>query len=173
MDIIIFVYWETCPEIWPKSFKNKRSYNISKHLVKKRRLLFLAPWTLNLRILGIFENESCSSRWEKSNGVYPIEIGLTVLEISGGGAESAPHQSTSSRNPISNRVNINGCFMKRKYALPFRRANAFSSLIKHFLRIVVLVLLWMNKRTWWRKKTILFNNVTTTILLRFNRLVKL
>ena len=60
---------------------------------KKRRLLFLAPWTPNLRIFGIFENGSCSSRREKSNGVYPIKIGLAVLEISGGGeAESAPHQ---------------------------------------------------------------------------------
>ena len=27
------VYWETCPEIWPKSFKKQRSSNISKHLV--------------------------------------------------------------------------------------------------------------------------------------------
>ena len=58
-------YWETCPEIWPKSFKKQRSYNISKHLVKKCRLLFLATWTPNLRIFGIFENGSCSSRREK------------------------------------------------------------------------------------------------------------
>ena len=56
---------------------------------KKRRILFLAPWTPNFRIFWIFENGSCSSRWGKSNGVYPIEIGLTVLEISRG-AESAP-----------------------------------------------------------------------------------
>ena len=59
------VSWETCPRICPKSFKKQRSYNISKHLVKKRRLIFFAPWTPNLRIFGIFENGSCSSRWEK------------------------------------------------------------------------------------------------------------
>ena len=43
------IYWETCPEIWPKSFKKQRSYNNFKHLVKKRRKLFLAPWTPNSR----------------------------------------------------------------------------------------------------------------------------
>ena len=101
------VYWETCPEIWPKSFKKQRSYDNFKHLVKKRRILFLAPWTPNFRIFWIFENVSRSSRWWKSNGIDPIEIGLTVLEISRG-AESPPpppHQLTSSRKPTSNRVN--------------------------------------------------------------------
>ena len=49
-------------------------------------------WPSKPQIFGfffIFENGSCSSRWGKSIGVYPIEIGLTVLEISRG-AESAP-----------------------------------------------------------------------------------
>ena len=73
---------------------------------KKRRILFLAPWTPNLRIFWIFENVSCSSRWGKSNGVYPIEIGLTVLEISMGGRIGPPHQLTSSRKPTSNRVKL-------------------------------------------------------------------
>ena len=95
---------KTCPEIWPKSFKKQRSYDNFKHLVKKRRILFLAPWTPNFRIFWIFENGPCSSRWEKSNGVYPIEIGLTVLEISSGGRIGPPHQLTSSRKPTSNRV---------------------------------------------------------------------
>ena len=98
------VYWETWPEIRPKSFKKQRSHNNFKHLVKKRRMLFLSPWTPNFRIFWIFENVSCSSRWEKSNGVYPIEIGLTVLEISWGVESAPPHQLTSSRKPTSNRV---------------------------------------------------------------------
>ena len=49
---------------------------------KKWWILFLAPWTPNFRIFWIFENGSCSSRWRKSNGIYPIKIGLAVLEIS-------------------------------------------------------------------------------------------
>ena len=93
------VYWETCHEIWPKSFKKQRCYDISKHLLKKRRLLFLAPWTQNLRIFGIFENRSCSSWWEKSNGIYPIEIGLTVLEISGG--PNRPPPPTHTHTPVN------------------------------------------------------------------------
>ena len=56
---------------------------------KKTANFILAPWTPNFRIFLIFENGSCSSRWGKSTGVYPIEIGLTVLEILRG-AESAP-----------------------------------------------------------------------------------
>ena len=51
----------------------------------KKAIVIFGPWTPNLRIFGILQNGSCSSRWEKSNGVYPIEIGLLVLDISGGG----------------------------------------------------------------------------------------
>ena len=99
------VYWETCTEMWPKSFKKQRSYSNFKHLAIKTANVIFGTWTPNFRIFWIFENGSCSSRWEKSNGVHPIEIGLTVLEISGGGANRPPHQLTSSRKPNSNRVN--------------------------------------------------------------------
>ena len=53
---------------------------------KKRRILLFAPWTPNFRIFWIIENGSCSSRWGKSNGVYPIEIGLDGSEHSLNGA---------------------------------------------------------------------------------------
>ena len=36
------LYGETCPEIWPQSFKKQRSYDNLKKLVKKRRMEFLA-----------------------------------------------------------------------------------------------------------------------------------
>ena len=89
------VYWETCPEIWPKSFKKQRSYNNFKHLVKKGGCYFWPPEPQIFGFFFIFENGNEGSRWEKSNDVYPIEIGLRFSRSQGRGAESAPaHQLT-------------------------------------------------------------------------------
>ena len=146
------VYWETCPEIWPKSFKKQRSYDNFKHLVKKQRILFLAPWTQNFRIFRIFENGSCNLRSGKSNGVYAIEIGLTVLEISRSGRIGPPHQLTSSRKPTSNRVK---CVLLSGLHLHALRANCEvdptgSKLLHHSFRLhernasVLKLLLYLN-----------------------------
>ena len=44
-------------KILPKSFKKQRSYDNFKHLVKKLRILFLAPWTPNFRIFGFSKTD--------------------------------------------------------------------------------------------------------------------
>ena len=99
------VYWKTCPEIWPKSFKKQRSYNISKHLVKKRRLFeFLAPWTPNLRIF-LFSKTDLVVHVER-NRMALITPSKSALRFSRsqGGRIGPPHQLTSSRKPTSNRT---------------------------------------------------------------------
>ena len=46
------VYWETCPEIWPKSFKKQRSYDNFKHFVKKNVEFYF--WPPEPQIFGFF-----------------------------------------------------------------------------------------------------------------------
>ena len=87
-----------------RSRKNEVITNF-KHLVKKTANFIFGPLNPKFSDFFIFENGSCSSRLGESNGVYPIEIGLTVLEISRGSESAPPHQLTSSRKPTSNRVN--------------------------------------------------------------------
>ena len=99
------VYWETCPEIWPKSFKKQRSYDNFKHLVKKRRILFLAPWTSNFRIFFfIFENGSIVHDEGNRMALTPSKSALRFSRSQGGPNRPPPHQLTSSRKPTSNRV---------------------------------------------------------------------
>ena len=85
------VYWETCPEIWPKSFKKQRSYDNFKHLVKRTANFTFGPLNPKFSDFWYFRKRIFSSRRGKSNGVYPIEIGLTVLR-SQGGPNRPPHQ---------------------------------------------------------------------------------
>ena len=52
------VYWETCPEIWPKSFKKQQSYDNFKHLVKKNGdFYFWPPEPQIFRFFGISKTD--------------------------------------------------------------------------------------------------------------------
>ena len=57
---------------------------------KKRRMLFLAPWTPNFRIFLIFENGSCSSDERNRMAFTPSKSALRFSRSQGGGGESAP-----------------------------------------------------------------------------------
>ena len=87
-------------------------------------------WTPEPRICGFLDFRKrvreiewrFSSPWEKSNGVYPIEIGLTVLELSRG-AESAPSPVNVSRKPTSNRVKLNAEKEVAKHKIETRKTG--------------------------------------------------
>ena len=69
--------------------KNNEAMTIVNIWWKTANFIF-GPLNPKFSDFSVFENGSCSSRWGKSNGVYPIEIGLMVLDISRGGGRIGP-----------------------------------------------------------------------------------
>ena len=102
------VYWETCPEIWPKSFKKQPSYDNFKHLVKKSANVIFSP--LNPKIFEFLDFRKRilyftmrEIEWRLPHRNRPYDS----RDLKG--AESPPpppHQLTSSRKPTSNRVKL-------------------------------------------------------------------
>ena len=128
------VYWETCPEIWPKSFKKQQSYNISKHLVKKTAIVIFGPlnpkfadfWDFRKQILK-FTMREMEWRLPHRNRPYGSR------DLRGGGGESPPpfpHQLTSSRKPTSNRVKVHSA------TSPIQSDEQCRSVAKSVLRLV-------------------------------------
>ena len=99
------LYWETCPEIWPKSFKKQRSYDNFKHLVKKTANFIFGP--LNPKSLDFFGFSKTDLVVHDERNRMAFTASKSALRFSrsqGAGPNRPPHQLTSSRKATSNRV---------------------------------------------------------------------
>ena len=83
------VYWETCPEICPKSFKKQRSYDDFKHLVKNGECYFWPPETQIFGFFG-FSKTDLVVHDERNRMAFTPSKSALRFSRSQGGAESAP-----------------------------------------------------------------------------------
>ena len=79
-------YWETCPEIWPKSVKKQQSYNISKHFGEKNGYCYF--WHPEPQICGFFgfsKTDLVVHNERNRMAFTPSKSALRFSRFSGGG----------------------------------------------------------------------------------------